>query len=346
MPVSIFEPRTLLGVWEQTKQAKKFLQSFLFGHEYQSTTEHIDLDEVTHNRIMAPFVSLTGRGKTIARTGFRMNTYTPPKLAPNFVTTAQDLGTRQPGETLYDGKSPEQRDIAQVQHDLAKLDDIITRRTEWMCRETLFGGLVHMVGDDYDETLDFGLTMKENLNEVVGAKLFNAEGALPLNYLGEKALAVAAETGVMPTSCIMAMDVLLAFRANAQVKEAMNTTMQAIIALQPRDVPEGGRYIMTVDIPEIGPLDIYTYAEWFEDGATRYPMVPNGYLALVNPQDSFVLAYGAYTDLSTTPAVTYAVNRYPRSWYEPGPNQRFLEMVSRPLPAPTRTNAWYVAKVL
>lgn len=341
--VSIFEPRTLLGVWEKTKKAQKFLQSFLFSMVFNSTTEHIDLDEVAKKRIMAPFSSLTGRGTTVSRSGFKMNTYTPPKVAPNTITTAKDLQTRQPGESLYDGLKPEQRDIALVQRDLMMLDDSIVRRIEWMCRELLFSGKIHMVGDDYDETIDFGHTNTETLE---GANLWSADTADPLGDLGRWALTVAEKTGVIPTSCIMAMDVLAAFLKHPKVQAATDTTRQALLAVQPRTVPEGGRYVGTYDVPAIGQIDIYTYSEWYEEGATSYKMIPAGQLVMVNPTDSFILAYGAYIDLSTEPARTYAVDRYPRSWYEAGANQRFLEMVSRPLPAPTRTDAWFTATVL
>ena len=347
MPVSIFEPRTLIGVWEQAKRAKRFLQQLCFQPNYQSLTEHIDMDEVQSNRIMASFVPLEGRGKTVARTGFQAKTYTPPKVAPNFITKELDLQARQPGETLYRGLDPAQRDVELVLRDLIALDDKITRREEWMRAQLMFTGQVVMEGDGYSETLDFTHTMTETLED---GNLWSADTAVPLEDLNRWALAVAAETGIMPMCCVMAGDTWRAFRNNAQVAAERDKFKQALMQLQPRNDPRGGRYMCTITLEEAGDIDVYTYPEWYEDivagTLTRSPMVPSGKLCLCNPEDSFIMAHGAYIDLSTTPATVSAADRYPRSWYEAGPNQRFLEMVSRPLVAPTRTNAWYIAQVI
>lgn len=345
MPVSVFEPRTLLGVWEQTKRAQRFLQTFVFGRIFQSMTEHIDMDEVTSDRPMAPFVSLTGAGKVVGRGGHKRNQYIPPKLAPKIPTTDIDLQSVLPGEPIYGGMSPEERHVALVQRDLMMLDDMNVRRIEWMCAQILFTGKVTMVGDDFSDELDFGFTNTETLGNDVQ---WNDAAGDPLGDLGRWGLDVAEDTGVVPNTCIMALDVAKAFRTHSKVVDALDTTKQALLAVQPRTVPGNGRYIGTYTVPELGPIDMYTYPEWYKaDGTgTSTPIVPSNKLALFNNEDSFLTAYGAYIDLATAPATVNPVPMYPRSWYEAGPNQRFLELISRPLPAPTRTNAWFVADVL
>ena len=346
MAVSMFEPRVLIGVWEGVKRAKKFLQTFAFRQRFQSTEEHIDLDEVQSNRIMAAFSSLSSSGSTVARTGFKGNTYTPPMLAPKFITKALDLMSRMPGETIYSGSTARERSIELAQRDLVKLDDMIERRQEWMCAQLLFKGEVAMVGDDYSETLTFGHTAKASL---AGANRWSEATATPLTNLGTWALSVAKETGVLPTTCVMALNVWGDFYNNAEVQASLDLTKQALTRLAPREVPGGARYMGTFTVPVVGDIDVYVYPEWYDEMVagvlTRYPMVPDDYVALFDPQDSFVLAHGAYIDLETEPATVHVADRYPRSWYEKGPNQRFLQLISRPLVAPTRTNAWYIAKV-
>jgi hypothetical protein len=343
--VSIFDPRTLIGVWEQVKRAKSFLRQFAFSREFQSTTEYIDLDEVKQNRIMAPFSALEGDGSAVARTGFNRNSYTPPKTAPRVTTTAKDLQSVQPGENIYQGLTPGNRDLMQIMRDMEMMDNMIVRREEWMCAQLLFTGQVAMVGVDYSETLTFGHTAAEALS---GGNRWSESTAVPLTNLGTWALSVAKDTGVIPTSCLMALDVWGDFITNAEVQASLDVTKQGMSRLAPRDIPDGAKFMgsfMTI----AGMIDVYLYPEWFEDVVggvlTRYPMIPNGKVCLLNPSDSFVMAHGAYIDLETEPATTYIADRYPRSWYEKGPNQRFLQLVSRPLVAPTRTNAWFIGTV-
>jgi len=347
MAISMFEPRKLIGVWEQVKRSKSFLRDFVFRGRYQSMEEHIDLDEVTSNRIMAPFSSLSGSGSTVARAGFQARTYTPPMVAPKFVTKALDLMSRMAGEAIYSGSTAQDRSLQLAMADMRKLDDMIARREEWMCAQLLFSGEVAMVGDDYSETLTFGHTNTDNLT---GADRWSEATGTPLTDLGAWALEVAKETGVLPTTCVMALDVWGPFYNNTEVQASLDLNKQALAKLAPREAPNGARFMGVFTCPVVGDIDIYTYPEWYEEDVagtlTRYPMVPDGTIALFDPLDSFLLAHGAYIDLETEPATVNVADRYPRSWYEKGPNQRFLQLISRPLVAPTRTNAWFWAKVL
>lgn len=355
MPINWFEPRTLLGAWQQTgKRPRTFLQNLFFSRRFNSRTEHIDMDEVLDNRIMASFSAIDGSGKTVNRVGFKGHSYTPPALKPRMNMKQLDLLQRMSGESIMDGMTPAERETALVQQDMLRMSGMNTRRREWMCAQTMFGGQVVMVGDDYKETLDFGLTMKETLDaNHKWSAIADGYVSDPLGNLERWYLAVLAETGVAPDKCIMATDVAQAFMAHPDVIEQSKLFTNQLLRINPTPLDEypGATSLGYYRTPTGFLIEVLVYTEWFEtvaaDGTmTRLPMVPSGKLVLANPNDSFVLAFGAYTDMGTQPATTFQGEEYPRQWYDGDTNIRWMELVSRPLTAPTRTNAWYCATVL
>lgn len=48
-------------------------------------------------------------------TGYQTKTYTPPLVAPEKVTTVDDLLIRRPGESLYSGRTPAERAVLKWQ---------------------------------------------------------------------------------------------------------------------------------------------------------------------------------------------------------------------------------------
>ena len=50
-------------------------------------------------------------------TGYETKTYTPPLVAPEKVTTVDDLLQRRPGESLYSGRTPAERAVLKMADD-------------------------------------------------------------------------------------------------------------------------------------------------------------------------------------------------------------------------------------
>lgn len=356
MAISWFEPRTLLGVWGQTltKAPKTFLQDFLFTMKYYSRTENIDLDEVRATRGMASFSAIDGVGKTVTRAGFVANSYTPPALKPRIPLKQSDLNQRIAGEDLTNPLAPDARATAIMQQDLLHLARLNIRRREWMCAQLLATGAIAMVGDDYSQTVDYALTNTATLTvHDLWSDVTDSSTSHPIANLETWALAMAAGSGVVPTVAIMALDANAAFWAHPDVVADANKFANRYTTLQPADLTgfPGAMHVGWVTTPSGFTLEIITYVEWFEtvaaNGAvTRYPMIPTGKVILVNPNDSFLMAYGAYVDMSGETPVYEPIADYPRAWYEGSTNVKYMELVSRPLPAPTLTNCWYSASVL
>lgn len=63
------------------------------------------------SRALAPFVHPKVGGKTILNTGYQTKSYTPVLLAPNKITTVDDLLERAAGEDPYSGRKPAERAV-------------------------------------------------------------------------------------------------------------------------------------------------------------------------------------------------------------------------------------------
>ena len=96
--VSIYEPRTMGRVVQKLPPVRTFFRSTFFKHEETFVTKNVDVDFKKGSRKVAPFVSRVVGGKVVPNTGYETKTYTPPLVAPEKVTTVDDLLQRRPGE--------------------------------------------------------------------------------------------------------------------------------------------------------------------------------------------------------------------------------------------------------
>ncbi|GAV21603.1 major capsid protein [Carboxydothermus pertinax] len=338
MPIDLFSTRTMLEAVQQMQPVRTFLKSTFFTNEKTFDTEYVDVDIIKGKRRMAPFVSPKIGGKVVERQGYRTNTYKAPMLAPKLPTTAEQLLKRLPGEPLYSGMSPEDRAAEQLGRDLAELDEIITRREEWMCAQALFTGQIHITGDGVDEVIDFGLTNKEVLT---GTAKWSDPNSDPLADLKRWRQAIIKASGFSPDIVIMASDVLDAFLGHSKIQQLLDLRLVDTGQINPQTLPNGTTYIGR--IAELG-VNIYTYDEWYlDDDGNEKPMVPEKTVLMASTSARFDLLYGAYVDVEEG---VFDLPRVPRSWVEKDPSVRWVQMISRPLPVPQHIDSLYVATVL
>lgn len=348
MTINLYDPRTMRKAVERVPVTKTFLRDTFFSRKETFPTKSIDVDFVKGNRKLAPFVHEKIGGKTVENTGYETNIFTPGLIAPDTITTIDDLMKRAAGEALYGGMSPEERGAQKMLKDFSKLEDMITRREEWMCAQALFTGKIPIVGESLNYEIDFKFTNKEVKS---GTDLWTDAKADPIKQLTEMRKNVQKKGMVNPNICIMADNVAEAFINNKDVKEILDIKNIQLATLNPRELPSGATYIGT--IPMLG-LDIYTYNEWFLDDWTdpenpdNKPLVPDGYLGLFSTDVDFFMAYAAVTliDSKSENFVTIESERVPDTYIQKRPDRRFLQLNSRPLPCPVEVDSWYIAKVL
>jgi hypothetical protein len=346
MPINIYQTRTMMRAIDKILPANTFFMDTFFNKVETYPTENIDVDYRKGKRKMAPFVAPRVGGITMDRQGFTTKSYTPPKIAPQRILTKDDISNRAMGENVYSTMTPEDRAAQILGKDLSELDEMITRREEWMCREIIINGKCTMKGfvDDkdtnsVDQEVDYKFTNKETLTSV--AK-WDVETSTKLADLKRWRLSVIKKTGKAPTVCIMSSDVADLFIGDLNVQEMFDKKSIKIGDITPAIINEAVTFIGR--ITSLG-LDLYTYDEWYlDDEDVEQPMMPIKTLMIGRPGMAKRI-YGAVTQMEKDEFYTCEGERVPKSWSDNANEVKMLKITSRPLPVPEDVDDWYVAVV-
>ena len=349
MAISIYDPRTMGKLVERMPKVHTFVRDTFFRNRETFDTQKIDVDFKKGNRALAPFVHKKKGGATIDNEGFQTNTYEPPLVAPNKITTIDDILKRTPGESLYNGKSPNQRAV-EIQRDFTELDEMITRREEWMCCQSLFRGKILILdknGKAIQEEIDFQFTNKETLKTADSWKTKKGGKIAQLKAWRKQ---VQKKGFVNCNICLMGSDALEAFLSDEEVQKMLDVRRFEVAVIAPKELPNGATYIGTIH--EIG-MDIYTYNEWYLDNWTNAekpedkPLLPDNIVALLSTEANYSMYYGAVgivDEAGKTIAVVEG-SRIPEQWVERRPARRFLQLSSAPIPVPHEVDSWFIATV-
>lgn len=338
--MSIFKTRTMLQAIMQVKPLHTFLKDTFFGEQKTVLTETVEVDVKKGKRKMAPFVAPRIGGKVIEREGFVTKEIKTPKIAPERVTTIDDISTRALGENVYSQRTPEERQQELLMNDLLDLDDSITRREEWMCREVLLNGSVLISGDGIEQQVNFGFANKKTLGS---GKKWNATGVNPIEDLKNWKREIIKATGKAPTICIMASNVVDAFMKNEDVQKLMDLARLNVGSIEPSVKDEAVTFIGKINL--LG-IEIYSYDEWYiDDEGTEQAMIPDNTVILAS-KDLGKIMYGAVTQMEQGNFATYEGTRVPKHYTDDKNEVKMLRMTSRPLPVPYDVESWVVATVL
>lgn len=338
--MSKFTTREMLAALELRAPMRSFFTGF-FPTMNTHVAEILELEIKKGKRVMAPFVAPRKGGKVITREGYSTKLLKTPKIAPERVTTVDDINQKGFGENIYSNKTPAQRSTELLAKDMNELEEYIQRRKEWMARQIILDGSITVQDKDegVDVQIDFGFTNKDTL--VSGAK-WDTDTADILGDLKRWRRSVIQKTGQAPTVCIMASDVYDTFKINDKVKDGFNLLNMVPGKIEPRVIDPALTFLgRLIELD----LDIYTYDEWFiDDEGNEKPMIPAGTVLLL-PEEIGSFEFGAVTQLENDNFVTYEAEIVPKMWSDNQNEVKMLRMTSRPLPRPFDVDSWYVAKV-
>lgn len=347
---SIYDPRTMGEVIRRNPPVRTFLKSLFFKKVKTFTTPTVDVDFKKGNRKLAPFVSRKIGGKIVPNTGYTTKTYTPPYVSPEKVTTIDDLLKRAAGESIVDGLTPADRAVMKMAEDFVELDEMITRREEWMIAQAIFTGKIPVVGEGVDDEIDFNFTHLETLT---GTKKWNAKDAEIMGDMKRWRKIVQVDGFVNPNVAIVADDVSDVMLNNEKFKSLLDVRRYDLATIKPRELPSGATYIGTIPLLA---MDIYSYNEWYLDDwsdpekPVNRPLVPDGTVALLSTAAEYGMYYGEITLINgeneNATFISSTGARIPDTYTERKPARRFLQLNSAPLPVPQEVDSWFVAKVL
>ena len=347
--INLFETRTMLETLEQIKPVRTWFLTMFFAITNTFNTESVDIDVVKGKRRLAPFVAPNRQGKMVERKGYRTDTFKPPYVKPKMVTTAEDILKRMPGSMIYaPNSSPAIKAAEQMGKDLAELDEMITRREEWMAAKALMDGQIRVIGEGFDKTIDFGMDAAAK-PVLSGTSLWSDHAnATPLDDLKQWRRERVQASGKNPNICVMGFDAYDNFMKCEQVigqdgggKNLFDMRKVNIGQIDPTILPDGTTFIGT--LTEVG-VDVYTYEEWYidDESGIEEPLVPANKVMLGSTAARCERNYAAIRDLGAMAPMA----RFPKSWVKEDPSERFLMIQSAPLMVPVEIDAFLSATVV
>ncbi|MGG3504763.1 major capsid protein [Paenibacillus lautus] len=347
--LDLYKTTTMLGAIQKRYPLRKFFSSTFFPGVETFVTEDVLFDYKKGKRKMAPFVAPRVGGITIARDGFQTKKYTAPKIAPQRILTIDDLVTRGMGENLFSQQTPAQRQAQLLGQDLNDLDDMVTRRIEWMSREMLLGnpivvkGFIDKMDSNYvEDEINFGFSNKIALT---GTAAWNNAGSdnKKLANLKDWRLRVTKSAGAAPIMAIFGQGAIDKFVSDPEISKLLDQKNANFINMNPTLQDEALTFYGR--IPGLG-LELYTYDDWFiDDDGVEQPFIPDNVVILTRPNLGRIV-YGAITQMESDKQFhTYEGTRIPKSWADENADARMIRLSSRPIPVPDDVDGWFVAEV-
>lgn len=338
--VDIFSTRFMLRILEQSKRPKTFLRDLFFRETERSLTRHVDIDIVDGQRRLAPFVNPRNQGSLVERRGYTTQSFTPPYVKPKMVTEAEDFLKRQPGEHMYmGGLTSGQLASQRLGRDQAELDDMITRREEWMAAQALDGGVIDIVGEGVDAQVDFRMPSNHKIN-LSGSDLWDDSGD-PVADLRSWRRRCSQRSGLVPDVGVIGSDVEDALLNNDTFQSQLDNRRFEIGEVRMQEArDQGARLVARFK----DGFELWAYDEWYVDptDGQEKPMVPADKVLMGSTRARATRHYGAIRDVR----VMAAVDRFPKTWITEDPSARWLMLQSAPLMSLHQSGAFLAASVV
>jgi hypothetical protein len=342
----IYDTNTIVHVVQNLKNAQSFLLDRYFGNMVVSDSEYVSIDIDVGKRRMSPFVSPLVEGKLVESRRYQTNTFKPAYIKDKRAPDLRKPVRRMIGERIGGDISPEEREMMNLEFEIADQIDMLTRRMEWMAAQALTTGTVTIVGDGFPTALvDFGRSASQTV-ALSGSAQWTAANiaagtASPTANIETWQTAILKNSGAVVTDIIFSPSAWAQFKNDPVLKGAIlyPTLGENGNTVNPgAQIDRGGLHK-----GRWGNYDLWVYNDWFvDDNNVEQPMIPAGSVIMSGPALEGLRAFAQIID----PEFNYASMPFaPKTWLNPDPAQRFLMMQSAPLVIPSRVNASFSANV-
>ncbi len=327
----------MTGLVNKIPTAPSFLVDTFFNRSVPVFAEHVDLDVVVGGQTLAPFVTVTQPGVVVEKVGQAVQSVKLPRIRMKKAFSHQDLyGNRVPGGMIHvDPSALQQAREDTLFRDQQDLKNMVMRRLEWMAAKLLSTGKITYSGERVEFEVDFlhPSTHKETL---AGADRWSETTAKIIANIRAWKRKITNSTTFDPDIAICGTAVADALYANAEVRALLNN----------RNISLGELAIGKSNyIGRLAGVDIYEYGkEYKDDDATTKTFIAPDQFILVARNENFVRHSGVIQDLDT-PGVT-AMEYFSKGWMEPDPSLYWILVESRPMPACSWPESFFIADVL
>lgn len=343
MSKDIYALPTLLKVVGQLQKPSTYILDTFFQIGESFETETVEIQTVKGNKPIAPYVSELQPGKVVVRTGFTAKQYKPALIKPARAITANDLKIRQAGDSLFNPVAPEVQARKLLAKDIIELQDTITRRLVQQAAELMFTGKVTQVGEGVSQVIDYDFT---NVVTVAGADKWDQSTSDPIKFLAAQRKKVMDANAPTPNIILADYDAAVALMRHEKILKLADNRGVDVGNIDTTLLPDGVTYHGR--LRDVG-LDVYSYTGTYtNDAGQDVPFIPAGTIAVLSTREKFSFHYGA--NVIMNPATEQFVRIQgplaAQSWATVEPAQRWLQLLSRPLPVPSNVDGWVIAKVL
>lgn len=322
------------------KRPQAGLLNMFFPFVQISEAQEIKFDMEDGKRRIAPFVAPIIEGKLVEGLGRKTKTFTPAYIKDKRVLKPSDALKREAGETIGGNLSAENRRMISLRRELTDQTDMLTRRLEVMASEALRTGKVTVKGEGYDTVVvDFGRNANHTVTLSGGAE-WDEAGNSPLEDVEDWCDTVLQNSGAVVTDCVMDTKAWRLFKADQNVKDAIDKELGAPDNVTLANMAKLGlKYKGSIDN-----VMFWVYSDWYvdPDTDTETAIIPDNTVILCSRDMDGVRHFGAIQDEE---AGMQAMEFFTKSWVKKDPSLRILLMQSAPLVVPYRADASFCATV-
>nr|DAX76260.1 MAG TPA: major capsid protein [Caudoviricetes sp.] len=284
-----------IGLYDQNVvKPKSFVRDNYFKKRKTSENQKMEIEFRKGRQLIAPFVSEFIPGTEMVKNTYESKYFQAPKVAPKRTFSAFELYfNKTAGETIYGGKSPEERKADLLAESFAEFEEQITRREEKMCTEALFNGKVVVKGEGIEGEIAFG-----TVENITPATLWTQANADIIGDIQGAITKIGENTGLRPEIILMDPVAAKLFVENEKIQKLLDIRNYHAGEINPREIAGGAIYIGT--LAPFG-LPIYSYQSKYSvlkaDGKTyeSKDLIPEG-TVLLAPSNNTII-YGPAADV-------------------------------------------------
>ena len=342
---------TILTGVVQGKEFKTpaYLRDTFFSNTMVSSSKYIMFDKLPDgDRGLAPFVNRRVGGQRIELKGYESKAFEPPVVGNHFTVTPEDAFMRAPGRTEYDTSGPRAFLDQQISSGLRRIENMISRREEWMCAQALLTGHIEIKGNGVSDDIQFWSQLDEAEQPKTTLATPWTDESVDVNTiiddLNSVIDSVVLRSGLMPSKIICGRKVYQALRKKLSESNLLDNRRVELGSVAPTKLPNNVRRLGYLADPGI---EIYGYTDMYNDNGTIKQMIPDDLCLFVSPEVNTIMAYGAIAngwDKNGAPNIVSGTRFSFERPHESLEQGRAIYLQSSPLPILQSIDGFHVLK--
>lgn len=301
------------------------------------------------DRGLAPFVNRRVGGTRIELKGYETHAFEPPVVGNHFTVTPEDGFMRAPGRTEYDTNAPRAFLDQQINTGLRRIENMISRREEWMCAQALISGEIVISGEGVEDKISYWSELAEDKKPTSRVSTAWAtdgvDGKAIIKDLSATSDSIIDRCGAMATKIICGKGAYRTLYEKFADSKLLDTRNADNGSISPTQYSNNIRRLGYLNEPGV---EIFGYFDMYKDGNTNKPIIPDDVCLFVSPEIKTIMAYGAIAngwDKNAAPNIVSGTRfsyERPHDSLEQG---RSIYLQSSPLPILQSTDGFHVLKV-